>query len=1080
MQKVKTATAVLIGCFFTQAVRPQPAMRSEAVLLDGAGPWRDSSWRDSAAAMRGMLQDAAYRIRVCSPADISQASMFPRDVLVVAPSLERLPVDAARAIVAHVAEGGSLIATGRQPFQEVLHPAPAGQWFTTAEMLLRRHRRTIADPAELKQHSTPSAEIVKTSITSTGAGEGHTLQLNLLQPVRLEPLEKVFMESPFRAGEMTTIVTVRGTPGEHLTVEWRDAGGVRWLARVPLTEQWRTHALRPSEFSGPPSNSRQSEPPRFDPQSARMLALSLLPEVNTPPVAPVEFGLRTIEVGEATAKDDFTPPVLETLSPWYKQYDAIRDGSRVRVPIARPRGLTAAAETDGRYEVIGSVVDPAATRYLQSNGASLFWLPSPNLKPAERAKLVQLLRNAGGRVGLLNGGAAEFAFVKGEPLRLGARVLNASSNRLQGEVVWTIWSGESQLARHISPVEFAPGETRDVTAVERPLTSAGEYRVETRLSTSGGEDRVEASFRVEATDDRTLVRRLRVQDGHFVYNGKRVFLNGVNYWPRSASGLEAARYWDHWLTPRNYDPEVVEADLSLLERLGFNLVSIQYMNVDQGRPLMDFLERCRKHGIWAHISMNSASNLRLNPERDRALVERAGLANNAAVFGYELAWEPHLGLHVARQAYDESWRSWVTEQYGSVEEAERTWGIRAPRNDRGELTNPLEEQIGSDGPHRVMVAAYRRFVDDLISRTYGKAVRHLRDLDPGALFAVRTGWGGTGQRGNNLNLGYDLISGAAHLDAVCPEGYGMPADFPPARKTGFITAYGLYAGNGKPVCWLEFGASIGSTNGTYRARRQQALLAETTMRVAADSGAEGTVVWWYPGGWRVNERSDFGIVDPDGSPRDSARVISDWARRLQENSPKPADGGPVTLQIDRDADARGLYGMWEKAGADYVRAREENHPVHLATAGTGTSSRTMPLVQVGNVQFVGHGPLKYANAEIGRIRIEWPGGAKTVENGEQVDLPAGGNYQITVSLVNTGEAAWLPGTGNPKPGDCLLHTSAGDLPIRAEVPRFGITTLGPITVSIPSDGLQLTGRVSAIDRGSFGEILRLSLRTSSH
>lgn len=76
-------------------------------------------------------------------------------------------------------------------------------------------------------------------------------------------------------------------------------------------------------------------------------------------------------------------------------------------------------------------------------------------------------------------------------------------------------------------------------------------------------------------------------------------------------------------------------------------------------------------------------------------------------------------------------------------------------------------------------------------------------------------------------MGYDLISGAAHLDAISAEAYGMPATYPEARRTGFITAYGRYAGNGKPVCWLEFGASIGPRDGTARMRRNQSLLCET-------------------------------------------------------------------------------------------------------------------------------------------------------------------------------------------------------------------------------------------------------------
>ena len=47
--------------------------------------------------------------------------------------------------------------------------------------------------------------------------------------------------------------------------------------------------------------------------------------------------------------------------------------------------------------------------------------------------------------------------------------------------------------------------------------------------------------------------------------------------------------------------------------------------------------------------------------------------------------------------------------------------------------------------------------------------------------------------------------------------------------------------------------------------------------------------------------------------------------------------------------------MWTK---DYVTARQAGNPVVLNDAATGSDTSTMPLMQVGNVQFTGTGPLK--------------------------------------------------------------------------------------------------------------------------
>ena len=47
--------------------------------------------------------------------------------------------------------------------------------------------------------------------------------------------------------------------------------------------------------------------------------------------------------------------------------------------------------------------------------------------------------------------------------------------------------------------------------------------------------------------------------------------------------------------------------------------------------------------------------------------------------------------------------------------------------------------------------------------------------------------------------------------------------------------------------------------------------------------------------------------------------------------------------------------------------------------------------------------------------------------------------QVTVSLVNTGEAAWV---------STALRTNSGQTSIRERVPRFGKTTAGPLRVKV--------------------------------
>jgi hypothetical protein len=95
----------------------QPASR--AILVDGEGPWRDSQWTLAATEFSRLLADAGYSVTTVSPADLPAALGSP-DILVAVPSLESLPVDTFRAVVAHQAGGGNLMASGGEPFRNPL------------------------------------------------------------------------------------------------------------------------------------------------------------------------------------------------------------------------------------------------------------------------------------------------------------------------------------------------------------------------------------------------------------------------------------------------------------------------------------------------------------------------------------------------------------------------------------------------------------------------------------------------------------------------------------------------------------------------------------------------------------------------------------------------------------------------------------------------------------------------------------------------------------------------------------------------------------------------------------------------
>ena len=406
-------------------------------------------------------------------------------------------------------------------------------------------------------------------------------------------------------------------------------------------------------------------------------------------------------------------------------------------------------------------------------------------------------------------------------------------------------------------------------------------------------------------------------------------MHGVNFWPRYAAGLGPNL---SWLEPQVYDPIQVEADLTEVASLHFNLVNVQYVDPEpywptQARSFIDFLERCRSHGIWVRVALratlgDNVFNGTLNPQLGDYLNE-AFLPGNDRVFAYELLWEPYIGMQnsggydgylngmpflqgLGRSVLDPDWRSWVNDQYGSLANAQQIWGIAPPLDGNGQLTNPTDNQFANDGSWRVMVDAYRRFLDDYLGRNIGLVARAIHQLDPDTPLTYRN-WSTMTSVGNS-STGYDLGTGAAHLDFLSPETYDT-SPWPQHREWGFATTYARYKSGGKPVQWVEFGYNVGNEYGTPASLGEQAAVCQANMQLVADDGSNADTVWWWPGGDSIFTASDFGIVNPDGTLRACAQTLAQYGATFQQTPPSVGSGSPTVLTIDRDADARGQYGF---------------------------------------------------------------------------------------------------------------------------------------------------------------------------
>jgi len=262
-------------------------------------------------------------------------------------------------------------------------------------------------------------------------------------------------------------------------------------------------------------------------------------------------------------------------------------------------------------------------------------------------------------------------------------------------------------------------------------------------------------------------------------------------------------------------------------------------------------------------------------------------------------------------------------------------------------------------------------------------------------------------------------------------------------KGGFVTLYGRFASGGKPVFWGEYGMSIYPQCDAEMMERQRQYYANV-LEMTERSSASGSAGWWWPGGFRQGENSDFGVTNPDGTPRPAAIELSKFAERLKKSQPRRE---PDTFfVIDRDKHITGFAGLYASLSGDYVTALESGKSLGLKTEATGTTSADTPLVAVGNTACTGHNPPKYLNAEFNRISMN----GHEVSDGSVVVVERGKPVYLEASVGNTAEATWLAPRNAIKGGVYLGAVSAGTGPCALSQPirRFLLTRPSAATFSL--------------------------------
>jgi len=1096
------------------------------------------------AAVARVLGEAGYSVAELDAAALCDPARLTPDVVdvLVLPGAAALPAASAAAIEAYIENGGDILALNA-PLWQTLLVNPRGAWVSRDDY----ERETAAVmPEHVLFDFTPGAiegwqrsffPADATALYETvedgpvpGQRALHGRVANLQNWDNFGPMS---LERGFPEGHTLTVFSAKGGPRtQALSVEWQEQDGSRWIAVVPLSTEWRRYTLAPEDFkfweSAP---ARRND--RFHPENAQRLAIGMaFTHTGTTSgehewwVGP--FGTAAVTSEYAQVISTPSVPAMDLLAPGYKFFrstgvarvetcegQAIVSRAQFGVPAMirsiqpRPGGggfekgrtwryvpLIETATADGEWRgapaalMVHSGGQFAGGQWVSFGVKDAAWYASPKVL----ATIGEVLRKMRDGVYIMDGGANFYTYFADQGIVYGVRAANvgrsARANLTARVILFDADTGAEVLNKEWT-LDLEPGAEQIVSGTWQPASwpEAG-FKVTAEIVE--GEtvlDHVAHEAHVWRPKEKKSF--ITVKDGEFMLDGKRWRAHGVNFMPSSGIGTEDGLYFEHWVGARSYDPEIIQRDLDHCKDLGLNAVSIFIHYESLGsQNLLDLLRRLDVMGLKANLSLRPGTPIDFEWPKMLDLIQYYRLWEHDAIFALDLAWEPLWMTQKDRRRWDTDWAAWVVERYGSVENAEKDWECPIPRDEGGVITNPPAIQVEKDGDWRRMVSAYRRFLDTVLYKYYSAARTQVRGVYPDHLVSFRmteTGdptmqWGGV--------LAYDFPYLAAGVDILEPEGYGRIGDWERVKPGWFEFEYARWAAPHLPMMWAEAGVhawDVAAGEATPDKLAYQGQYLRDFYRMMIASGSDGIFWWWYPGGFRTGENSDYGIVNCDGSDRPSSQAIRDNTAALIDGpSAKPVD---YWIEIDRDRYANGVMGIYNAVKDEFWKAIEDGHTPGLRTAGAGTDSGNCPLVAVGNTPCNGSNPPKYLDGFFDKVEVcdthgRWVNvtrgarmdGMDEMDRMDRVSVSPDRPVVARVAITNLGEAEWR----NDGAGAVYVTATSGGRErtlMPHAVAHFGSVEIAEVILvrEMPAEPTEVSLSLEADGRTAFGEKYRVGL-----
>jgi hypothetical protein len=796
------------------------------------------------------------------------------------------------------------------------------------------------------------------------------------------------LAQPIPADQRFTCFWAKGGPKtDRMLIEWEEKDGSRWIAVVTLTTQWKRYVLTEKDFrfwESVPARANTT----LNLQNTHRYNVGLAQTHTGGLWGDHEFWfteLGTCSAEGVTTLDwqvQFKP--REMLFPAYHRYPC---EDVARITLANKQGLLADLELNGEIMVptrnLGEQAVPPTSMItvggFAANVQALHprpqntgygknrthrWIPlleatSPTgdyrgavaaLRFTPQAEqmwavfameeprfyldsnvqevIVNLAQRMLETVFLWEGGTSRYTYYPDQFVNTTAQVVADEANRtgLQVEIRFTQPETGQLVWKEVIPARLAGSP---IIADEVPLKTLGDYRVEVSLLRAGKViDRLSHEVHLWSPDPN--LPWVTTSKGEFRVSDQLWYPYGVNYMPSSGIAREEYEPFEQWLGARGYDPEVIERDLSRVAGMGMNMVSVfLYHQSNSIGNLVDLLRLCEKYHLRVNLSLRPGTPLDFEWAKVREMIIGNRLIGNRSLFAYDLAWEPHFEGSQDRSRYTREWNDWIQQKYGGNTQAFDAWKYQLTLVD-GMIPVPQSREWYEKGPWDHYCLDYGDFLNALLHQYYKQARDLVRSVDPNHAVSFRMQHSGDPTYWGPTWIPYDFRGVARAVDIFEPEGYGRIGGWEQIKGGRFTVDYGRAVNPELPVFWAEAGLScwdLATHSTPLRNLESVAEFYRLYHRMLLESHSNGVSWWWYPGGFRTGENSDYGIINPDGTDRPVTRVIRELGPQVvgQTGIPPP----DTWIEIDMRTRPGGLAGVYASVTEQYWQAIEAGKKVGL-------------------------------------------------------------------------------------------------------------------------------------------------------